>query len=118
MARRHVIRYYLDQESLYAEMLDVVREYDRAHREGKASKEELDAASKEVETIKANYEQIAYIVMLLNTPNRKGKEARELRMNRKLYDGLKGASSEALLDESRDALAKLKAGLEKAGGRE
>lgn len=118
MARRHVIRYFLEQESLYAEMLDNVRELDRAHREGKVSKEELDAASKDVESIKANYEQIAYIVMLLNKPNRKRKEARELRMNRKLYDDLKGASREALLDESRDALANIKAALGKAGWKE
>lgn len=118
MARRHVIRYFLEQESLYAEMLDNVRELDRAHREGKVSKEELDAASREVGSIKANYEQIAYIVMLLNKPNRKGKEARELRMNKKLYDDLKGASREALLDESRDALANLRETLRKAKGKE
>lgn len=113
-----MIRYFLEQESLYMEMLDNVRELDRAHREGKVSKEELDEASKEVESIKANYEQIAYIVMLLNKPNGKGKEAKELRMNKALYDDLKGASREALLDESRDALANLRKALAEARGRE
>ena len=72
----------------------------------------LDSELKEIQVIKQNYERIAYIMMLLNKPNRKSKEAKEETMNRKWYDYLKGSGKEAILNENRDALADLKKFLE------
>ena len=106
MAKKHVISYFLEQQSLYFEMLDNLKEFESLAKEGKISQEDYDQMLREVELCKANYERIAYIIMLLNKPNKKDKE--EADINRAWYSQLTGASKEAILDESKDVLVDLK----------
>ena len=112
MARKHVIQYFLEVQNQYFESLETIGELDVAAKKGLIEQDRLDSELKEIQTIKQNYERIAYIIMLLNKPNRKSKEAREETMNRKWYDYLKGSGKEAILNENRDALADLKKFLE------
>jgi hypothetical protein len=112
MARRHVVEYFLEQQALYVEMVNMLQEYSTAYEEGYLSEEQFKSVQKEINTCKDNYEFLAYIMMLLNKPNRKTK--REQDFTKDLYDRLKGKSREALYDESKNALADLKAILEDA----
>ena len=102
MAKRHVNMYFLEQQALYFEMLENLKEFEELAKEGKVSQEEYN---------KANYERVAYIIMLLNKPNRKDRE--EADINASWYKQLEGASKEVILDESRDVLADLKALIKK-----
>lgn len=111
MAKRHVNLYFLEQQALYLEMLDNLKEFEQLAKEGKISQEDYDQMLREVELNKTNYERLAYIIMLLNKPNRKDKE--EADMNASWYEQLEGASKEVILDESRDVLSDLKALIKK-----
>lgn len=111
MAKRHVNLYFLEVQNTYFEMLDNLKEFKELASEGKISQEEYDQALREVELEKSNYERIAYIMMLLNKPNKKDKE--EADINRAWYEELKGASKEVILDECKDVLADLKALIKK-----
>lgn len=106
MARRHVINYFLEQENLYMEMLKVLAELKKCAANGDIPEEQYLNSEKEVAVIRDNYDRIAWIIHELNRPNERTKE--EYIQDKNLYNSLKFASREAVLDESRDALAKLK----------
>lgn len=106
MARRHVVQYFLEMESQYLEMLGNVGDYKELLAENKITQEEYETMIADVELIKSNYERLAYIMMLLNKPNKSDKREKEI--NKSWYEALSTASREALIDENADALAELK----------
>lgn len=115
MARRHVVNYFLELQALYIEMVDSLQEYNTAYEEGWLTDEQLEQMHKEIDIIKGNYEFMSYVVMLLNKPNRKDKQ--ETAFQQGLYERVKGKSREAVLDESKNALADLASILEDADKR-
>jgi hypothetical protein len=108
MARKDVINYFLEQQGVYFEMEDDAKDLDAALKKGTLDEEQVRLAKQDIEIAKANYERLAYIVMLLNKPKDKKNRQREEQFNKNLYLSLSGASREAVLDESRDALVDLK----------
>ena len=106
MARRHVVDYYLEQENLYLDMLSNLQDFKDLLKEQKISIEDYEQACKEIEKVKENYERLAYIMFLLNKPNKKDKE--ESKKAKEWYKALNTVSREAILDESKDALAHIK----------
>lgn len=112
MARKHLIAYYLEQQALYLEMLKDIQDIDKDHKEGLIDDERyeqlMSVLSPDIEALKANYERISYIVLLLNKPARDSKGKKYEDVNKEWYDHLQGASREAVLDESKDALADFK----------
>lgn len=108
MARKDVIQFFLEQQNVYNELLENVKEFDVALKKGILTEEQVEDAKKEVEIIKENYQLLAYVVLLLNKPHKKNKRLKEERANHQWYEALKGSSREALLDESRDALTDFK----------
>ena len=108
MAKRHVIQYYLELENTYIEMKDTLDELQKLAKEGKVEESTYLSAKEDMDVIINNYERISYIMFLLNKPNRKAKESKEEEINKQWYAYLKGASKEAILDESKDALAEFK----------
>lgn len=112
MARKDLIEYYLEQQAVYLEMLKDIKDVDKDHKDGLIDDERYEqlmaSLSPEIEPIKANYERISYCVLLLNKPARKSKGKKYENVNKDLYEYLQGASKEAVLDESKDALADLK----------
>lgn len=106
MARRHVINYFLQVQQQYFEMLENVTLLDKAVKEGKVTEEQFKDAQESLFVLKTNYERIAWIIMLLNKPNKKSKK--ESLYNQRWYEELKGASKEAILNENKDALADFK----------
>lgn len=105
MSRRDVNNMYLQQQMLYLGMLDNAKEFDRMYKAGEISKERFEQAQKEVEKIRDNYLQISYFMLELQKPFKKRERKEWEKRNKVLYDSLEGYSREALLDESRDALA-------------
>ena len=108
MARRDVIQYYLEQEHEYVEMQETVKELQELASEGKVEESTYLNAKQDIELIKQNYERIAYIIFLLNKPNRREKDKYDAKVNESWYKILKTSSKEAVLDESKDALSHLK----------
>ncbi len=108
MAKRHVIQYYLELENEYIEMQDTLKELQTLAQEGKVEESSYLSMLEDVNLIKNNYERVSYIMFLLNKPNRREKESKELEVNKQWYSYLKGASKEAILDETKDALAEFK----------
>lgn len=108
MAKRHVVNYFLELENTYVEMQETLKELQVLASEGKVEESTYLSVKEEVEVIKQNYERVAYILFLLNKPNRSKKEAYEERINKSWYDGLRFSSKEAIVDESRDALSHIK----------
>ena len=111
MARKHVVKYFLEMENQYFEMLDNMKDFKELFDSNKISEEEYNSFVNQVELLKSNYERIAYIMFLLNKPNKSDKK--EIEENKQWYRALKTVSKEALLDESRDCLATIKALIKK-----
>ena len=108
MAKRHVVNYFLELENTYVEMQETLKELQVLASEGKVEESTYLSVKEEVEVIKQNYERVAYILFLLNKPNRSKKEMYEEKINKSWYDGLKFSSKEAIIDESKDALSHIK----------
>lgn len=106
MAKSHVVQYFLEVENQYLEMVENVSELKELAAEGRISNDAYQAAIADIELLKANYERIGYIMFLLNKPQRKNKKPDKTTLG--WYNALKYASKEAIIDENRDALAKLK----------
>lgn len=105
MSKRDITNIYLQQQNLYFGMLENAKEFDRMYKAGEISKERFEQAQREVEKIKDNYLQISYFMLELQKPFKKRERKEWERANKILYDSLEGYSKEALLDETKDALA-------------
>lgn len=108
MARRDVIQYFLEVENEYVETQETVKELQQLALDGKVEESTYLTAKENIDIIKQNYERIAYIIFLLNKPNRKEKAKYDESVNKAWYDYLKSSSKEAIVDESKDALAEFK----------
>lgn len=106
MAKKHVIQYFLEVENEYLELVGNLSEFRELAAEGKISNDDLIQMISEIDKVKENYTRIGYIMFLLNKPNRNSKELSAEEQS--WYDALKYASKEAILDESRDVLCKMK----------
>jgi len=106
MARSHVVKYYLEVEYQYLEMLDTLKELKELLKEGKVSDETYIQEEANVSKLKENYERIAYIMFLLNQPQRKSKKLNSEALS--WYKELKNHSKEAIIDENKDVLCTFK----------
>lgn len=106
MAKSHLIQYFLEVENEYMEIVSNLAEFRELAAEGKISNDDLMQLISEVEKAKENYTRIGYIMFLLNKPQRKSKKITSEEQS--WYNALSFASKEAILDESRDVLCKLK----------
>ena len=113
MARKDVLIYFSQVENQYLEMRQDVKDYEEAYKKGEISEETYTQAMESVEIIKQNYERLAYIVFLLNAPNRDKKKEKYKKANKKLVGALSNCSDYAIFNENADALRKLKEGLKK-----
>jgi hypothetical protein len=106
MAKSHLIKYYLEVEYQYLEMLDTLKELKELVAEGKVSPERYAQEEENVNKLKDNYERISYIMFLLKQPQRKGKKLDADTLS--WYNELKHHSKQAILDENRDVLCTFK----------
>ncbi len=108
MAKRDVALYFLQVQSQYFDMVKLAKEMNEELKKGFVTQEQVESIQNEMDILKANYERIAYIMLLLNKPNRKSKKSSEESIYKEWYDYLKGASKEAIMDENRDVLCDFK----------
>lgn len=106
MAKSHLIKYYLEVEYQYLEMLDTLKELKELVKEGKVSDETYTQEEANVIKLKENYERMAYIMFLLNQPQRKSKKLDSETLL--WYKELKNHSKEAIIDENKDVLCTFK----------
>lgn len=116
MARRHLVQYFVELESNYAQMLEDVNELEKSYKSGNMDYERYaqlrDALTPEIEPLKEEYERLSYIMFLLNIPNRVKKEDRYKKENSTYFAYLDKFSKEKIVDESSDFLAKFKKSVE------
>ena len=110
MARKDVVKYYLDQEQVYMELLKDLKDLKKDKDGGLIKQEEYDIIEErllnEIQLIKDNYNQLSYIMMLLNEPHRNEKKRKYRKDNKELYEYCKKekCTQEDLYYQSTDAL--------------
>lgn len=108
MAKKDVNRFYLEQQQVYLEMLEDLKDVEKAYENGSLEEEMFFKMKADVDKLKDNYDRLSFIMFLLNEPQRKEKKEAYLKKNQKYYDYLKCASKESIIDESKDALIDFK----------
>ena len=108
MAKKHVINYYRQIQDLYFEMLEDVKDFDKALKDGHVTQEQVEQSQMMLGRVKDNYDRLSYIVLLLNQPTRKNKLKNHQRQNKKVYNYLDSVSQEVSLKEAQDDLKQFK----------
>lgn len=108
MAQRHIIDYYLQVQNDYLLMLDTYKEVQEAVKSGYLEQSRIDEVYKDISLIKDNYERLAYIIFLLNQPNKEIKHKRYIRQNKQYLDALESSSPTSIYKENTQCLAKIK----------
>ena len=116
MARRHLVQYFVELESNYAQMLEDVNELEKSYKSGNMDYERYaqlrDVLTPKIEPLKEEYERLSYVMFLLNIPNRVKKEDRYKKEYSTYFAYLDKFSKEKIVDESSDFLAKFKKSVE------
>ena len=112
MARKDVIAYYLQQQSVYLRMVAMAKAVDEDCKKGLISRDERERLQERlapsIGQIRDNYERLSYIMLLLNEPKRKSRKKAYMRQNKALYGRLVAVGKENSLREDADALATMK----------
>ena len=110
MAKRDVIKFYTEQQKMYFDMVETVKEVDQAFREGRLEESVALDIKKQINTLRDNYERISYIVYLLNLPikDKNKKEYIDANQDVTFYLAKKKATDADVNRESRNALKELK----------
>lgn len=110
MAIKHVREYYERMVSDYVEMKRVLEEMEKLSEE-KASiaLSNIEQIREQVKILEANYKRLAYIMFLLNQPNKESKKQRYLNREKKKLDNIPVADrEEAVVEENTRILETLK----------
>ena len=108
MAKKDVVEYFLIMQDQYIQMNNIVKTLQEELETGYIEQEQYDSVIEDINITRNNYERIAYIMMLLNQPQRDSKKAKERAQNKDMYDYLKNASTEVVVDENKNALDDLR----------
>ena len=109
MAVKHVVDYYNKVCDDYKRVLDTLKELEIEAQQNLIEPERIENIKKTLQPILTNYQQISYIMFLLNQPVKESKKAKYLRTNKKLLEQIaKENTTEASLERNKEALSKLK----------
>lgn len=110
MAKRDVIKYYKEQEKVYFEMVENVKDVDEAFKAGRLEQSVAEQVKTQIQIMRENYEKISYFVYLLNLPikDKNKKDYIEANEDVAFYLAKRKADEQAMLAESRNALKELK----------
>ena len=104
MSMKHVKQYYQQICEQYNEMIEDLKELEEEAESGLIEPERIERIKAQIEPIKQNYERWAYMMFLLNQPNKKDKIKKYQRQNMKLLQSLDAKNSlEGVLEENRQA---------------
>ena len=109
MAVKHVKEYYNKIADQYVEMLDNLKEMQKAYELGQVSQEQFENLKKIVEPLKSNYERISWIMYLLAIPQRDKKVKKWKKQDYMRVSEIPEENSlDATFDENSKALSEMK----------
>lgn len=109
MALKHIMEYYNQVCDDYREAIDTIKDFEKEVQQGIVEPERIDLLKQNLQPLLTNYEQISYIIFLLNKPAKKEKEKKYLNQNKKVLSKIKKENtSESLLLENKEVIKRLK----------
>ncbi len=110
MALKHLRQYYDQVCADYKEAIQEIKEFEEECANNLVPVDRVDQLKETMAPLLKNYEQISYLMFLLNMPNKKEKQKSYNKVCRdKINAIVKNENTpEALLKENRDVLGKLK----------
>lgn len=114
MAKKDVQVYFYTMLAQYIEEKQNLADFEEALKEGHITQEQMQEALENVASLEANYHRLAYIMYLLDMPNRSTKKAGYIKQHKPILEELHrlGADIESIKEENSDALIHFKAALE------
>jgi hypothetical protein len=108
-----------EDNSMFYSFLDLKKNreinphFESALKEGLITEDQMSEAMETVSTLEANYHRLAYIMFLLDMPNKKSKKSAYIKQYQPILDELKklGADLESIKEENSDALSHFKIAL-------
>ena len=113
MAIKDVRHYFYTMLAQYVEEKQNLADFEDALKDGLITEEQMHEATDTVAGLEANYYRLAYIMYLLDMPNRKSKKDAYVRQYKPIVDELVklGADIDSIKKENSDALVHFKAAL-------
>jgi benzoyl-CoA reductase/2-hydroxyglutaryl-CoA dehydratase subunit BcrC/BadD/HgdB len=113
MAIKDVKAYFYTVLSQYIEEKQNLADFEEALKEGNITQDQMQEALDIVADLETNYHRLAYIMYLLDMPNRKDKKSNYVKQYKPIVDELErlGADPESIKAENSDALVHFKATL-------
>lgn len=109
MAVKDLRDYYNKVCNDYKEMLDEIKIFEKEVEQKIVSPEAIDNMKKIIEPLLANYQQISYIMYLLNMPNKNAKKEKYRNQQKRLIKDIdKENTTEAKLEMNKKVLERLK----------
>lgn len=113
MAIKDVRHYFYTMLAQYVEEKQNLADFEDALKDDLITEEQMQEATDTVAGLEANYYRLAYIMYLLDMPNRKSKKDAYVRQYKPIVDELVklGADIDSIKKENSDALVHFKAAL-------
>lgn len=113
MAIKDVRHYFYTMLAQYVEEKQNLADFEEALKNGLITEEQMQEAIETVAGLEANYYRLAYIMYLLDMPNRKSKKDAYVKQYKTILDELTklGADVDSIKAENSDALIHFKAAL-------
>ena len=110
MAVKHVRDYYERMVSDYTEMKHILEEMEKLSSDKTSiALSNLDQIKEQVKILEANYKRLAYIMFLLDQPNKKSKKQRYLKREKKKLNNIPEKDrEEAIIKENTKVIETLK----------
>lgn len=111
MSKKHVEEYYAKMVADYTEMKTVLEELQKNATEDTAvsNLNQINTIKEQVQLLEANYKRLAYIIFLLNEPNKKSKQKGYFRREHKKLDKIpKEHREEAIEKENSEIISNIK----------
>lgn len=104
MALKHVKDYYIKIEKQYFGLLEKVKEFDEALKNGEVSPEQAETARQMLYKVEDNYKRWSYLLFLLNQPVKKEKQKGYLKQHAQLNKSVAPYSGEQIIEDNRYVL--------------
>ena len=113
MAVNDVKQYFYTVLAQYVEEKQNLTDFEEALKDGLITETQMQEATETVANLETNYYRLAYIMYLLDMPNRKNKKEKYVRQYKNILEALKrlGADVDSIKEENSDALIHFKAAL-------
>lgn len=113
MAIKDVRHYFYSMLVQYIEEKQNLADFEEALKEGLITEDQMKEAMETVANLENNYHRLAYIMFLLDMPNKKSKKNAYIKQYKVILDELVklGADIESIKKENSDALIHFKAAL-------